>query len=523
MKTKVYTLLSFCVILLYSCYSDEGNYDYKEINEVKIKGLPNGIVTKFKDVDTLKIQPTLENTQAGENYEYTWTAVLQDGKIDDKFEFEIGKEKDLSYLIKLPLAKYYVYLEVLDKTTQVTWRQKFDLEVITATTSGWIVLSDQAGMTQLDMISQAGEDEFMVRDLLKDFNLPNKKGPKRILMNVNYSSGASSTEDKIILITETGSCYLDPEYLTWEEAFDLKYEMGMLPEPFIPTCVTSIAPRDWSYTRNILLTTTEVYCKNVGSGYIYELPKNNILEEEKTFKVAPVVITSGEDITSQWEPPVILYDTDNNRFVQLDLTWNGTSCRIPTLKKEIWPMVTGKDFVYATNTRQNYASSFIILRDNNNKLWLHGLGNIYQNSFAQLEKYYYQLDAPDIERAKLFAVHTYYYFLFYVVDNQIYQFDMVTKESRKLTPKDKDGNDINFSGEEITFIKFNLLQYGNRNDPNGYGQSEYCLIVGSTKGGETGGMIRMLNIKERMNDEVTLYKEYPGFAKPIDIVLRERK
>ena len=186
-------------------------------------------------------------------------------------------------------------------------------------------------------------------------------------------------------------------------------------------------------------------------------------------------------------------------------------------------MVTGKDFVYATNTRQNYASSFIILRDNNDKLWLHGLGNIYQNSFAQLEKYYYQLDAPDIERAKLFAVHTYYYFLFYVVDNQIYQFDMVTKESRKLTPKDKDGNDINFSGEEITFIKFNLLQYGNRNDPNGYGQSEYCLIVGSTKGGETGGMIRMLNIKERMNDEVTLYKEYPGFAKPIDIVFRERK
>ena len=33
----------------------------------------------------------------------------------------------------------------------------------------------------------------------------------------------------------------------------------------------------------------------------------------------------------------------------------------------------------------------------------------------------------------------------------------------------------------------------------------------------------MLNIKERMNDEVTLYKEYPGFAKPIDIVFRERK
>lgn len=523
MKTKIYTLLSLCVILLYSCYSDKGNYDYKEINEVHIGGLPTGMVTKFKDVDTLKASPILDETLNGENYTYTWTAVLQNGKINDQFEFEIGHEKELNYFVKLPLGKYYVYLKVFDQTTQVTWRQKFDLEVITATTSGWLVLSDNGGMTKLDMISQAGEDEFMVRDLLRDFDMPNKKGPKRILMNVNYSSSSSGTEDKIILITETGSCYLDPEYLSWDETFDLKYEMGMLPEPFMPTCVASIAPRDWRYTRNILLTTTEVYNRNVGSGYIYELPKNNILGEEKTFKVAPVVITSGEDIISQWQPPVILYDTDNNRFVQLDLTWNGTSCRIPTLKKEVWPMVTGKDFVYATNTRQSSASSFIILRDDANKLWLHGLGNIYQNSFTQLEKYYYPIDAPAIERAKLFAVHTYYYFLFYVVDNQIYQFDMVTKESRKLTPKDSKGNIVNFSGEEITFIKFNLLQYGNRRDPDGYGQIEYRLIVGSTKGGENGGIIRMLNIQERMNDEVTLYKEYPGFAKPVDIVYRERK
>lgn len=32
--------------------------------------------------------------------------------------------------------------------------------------------------------------------------------------------------DKIILMTETGACYLDPESLAWEEAFDLKYDMG---------------------------------------------------------------------------------------------------------------------------------------------------------------------------------------------------------------------------------------------------------------------------------------------------------
>lgn len=46
--------------------------------------------------------------------------------------------------------------------------------------------------------------------------------------------------------------------------------------------------------------------------------------------------------------------------------------------------------------------------------------------------------------------------------------------------------------------------------------------MGSDKGGENGGIVRMINIKERMADDATLYKCYDGFARPIDIVLRER-
>ena len=64
----------------------------------------------------------------------------------------------------------------------------------------------------------------MVWDLLGDYDIPNKLGPKKILCNVNNPYG-TTTGEKIVLITETGACYLDPEYLTWEEAFDLKYEM----------------------------------------------------------------------------------------------------------------------------------------------------------------------------------------------------------------------------------------------------------------------------------------------------------
>lgn len=523
MKNTVYTLLSVCIFLFYSCYEDKGNYDYGDINEVKIIGLPDKMETRFKNADTLKIEPTVENTISGGNagYEYTWTAVKPDGSGENDQPVVIGREKNLNYFIELPIGRYYIYLNVLDKDTGVSWRGHFDLNVITATTSGWLVLCDNEGNTRLDMISQAGDNEFMLRDILKNYNMPNKKGPDKILQTLNYN--ASGIKDKIILITRTGTCYLDPEELSWEEAFEYKYEMGKMPEIFLPTHVASITPKDWSYSRNILLTTTEVYCKQLNSGSIYELPKNNLAGEEGTFKVAPFAITSGEDYETQRQPPVVLYDTDNKRFVQLDLNWDGTSCRVPTVKNEVFQMVTGKDFVYASNTRQNSDSSFIILKANDNKLWLHGLSDLNTNSFKQLENYYYQLEAPNIERAKLFAVHTYYYFLFYVVDNRIYQFDMVSKENRELKAVDKEGKEINFAGEEITFIKFNPLQYGNHKDAEGYGQNEYRLIVGSSKGGENGGIIRMINIKERINEKATLHEEYTGFGKPVDIVLKERK
>ncbi len=523
MKNIICLLSIVFTFVCYACYDDEGNYDYHDINEVKITNFPEEMVVKFKDSDTLKIEPVLDGSVMGkreDHYDYTWTAILQGGK-GKETRYELGKERGLNYFVQLPIGKYDVFLQVLDRQTQVTWRRSFELNVNIATTTGWIVLCDQNGSTRLDMISYAGEKEMMLRDLLKDEELPNKKGPAKILFQPNYSDAGAL--DRITLITKTGTCYLDPENLTYEDAFDYKYEMGQIPAVFIPTCVASIAPRDWKYSRNILLTTTEVYCRQLGSGDFYQFPRNNIEGEEGTFKVAPVVLSGGAGYYDQWEPPVVLYDTDHNRFVQLELAWDGTSCRIPTVTKEVFPMVTDKDFVYAANTRhESYGSSFIILRDANQQLWLHGLGSMYKNAFVQLEKYYYRLEAPEIEKANLFAIHTYYYYLFYVVGNQIYQFDMVTKENRKLIPLDEKGKEIDFSGEEITFIKFNPLVYGNRKDPEGYGQQEYRLIVGSDKGGENGGIVRMINIKERMADDATLYKCYDGFARPIDIVLRER-
>ena len=116
MRKNVYLIVWLMTVILYSCYDDKGNYSYEDIDEISIAGMPDTLVTVFKNTDTLKVVPELKHTLAAGSgkYEYTWVAVAKENKTGNEFEYEIGKEKNLNYFIDLPLGKYAVYLNVLD-------------------------------------------------------------------------------------------------------------------------------------------------------------------------------------------------------------------------------------------------------------------------------------------------------------------------------------------------------------------------------------------------------------------------
>ena len=90
MKNIICLLSIVFTFVCYACYDDEGNYDYHDINEVKITNFPEEMVVKFKDSDTLKIEPVLDGSVMGkreDHYDYTWTAILQGGKGKDLVHF----------------------------------------------------------------------------------------------------------------------------------------------------------------------------------------------------------------------------------------------------------------------------------------------------------------------------------------------------------------------------------------------------------------------------------------------------
>ena len=63
MKTIKYLLYVCSICLLTSCYEDEGNYDYRDINEVGIEGVPE--IQEIDQFETLTITPVLEGTIYG--------------------------------------------------------------------------------------------------------------------------------------------------------------------------------------------------------------------------------------------------------------------------------------------------------------------------------------------------------------------------------------------------------------------------------------------------------------------------
>lgn len=501
---------------LFSCYEDKGNYDYRDINEVKISGLPKEKNFAIRLSDTLKIPIDIVSTLGGNesDYEYKWTAVIVDGMINGVKSFDIGTKKDLKYFVELPQQEYFIYCNILDKKTGVTWRDRCELKVITATSDGWVILSDQNGESRIDMVSVMGEKELYVRNILKDCEMPNKKSPDKLVYAVDYVSSTDELISRILLLTKTGTSYLNLDDVTWSPELDYKYEMGSIPSNFTPTNIACWS--EFYYARNLLITETEMYGRNTaGTNAVYGFPINFVSGEDRPFKASPYIITDGRNERLQWEPPVIVYDTDNKRFIQVQSDFR--SCKVPTVKVPVFSMNTGKDILFAANTAQHKLASYALLKGDDNKVWLYGFGKLEQHAFTHLTDYYYEINSPGIETATLFAIHPYLTYLYYVANNILYQFDMVTKNSKIIpTP----------SGEKITFIKFFLYRYGSygvNNNP-AYKLRERVLIVGSQKelATELNGVVRMYEIPERMEVEPKLYREYDGFAKPIDIIYREK-
>lgn len=515
MKSFLYICL-FCIATsLVSCKKDKGNYSYKETNDIEISNISEQYdVLGFSD--TLKITPKIISKNEGEieatneNYSFTYA---YGGKIESgelKYvALDSTYPKNLNYYIKLVPKVYNMTFIVTDKRTGVQTFKPFKLNVNSAFSEGWLVMCNE-GPTErlrLDMISVISPTRSIpLYDFANNLGLPNLHSGTKISFQYFFPN-----QPKISLLTKSEGAYnLDHKTLQSGPSYHMKYEFG---DKNATANISNMIRVTTSYylavIDNNLLAQYHLY-----SGAIFEFPTNTTLGNKiPEFKISNFIVSDPK--ISLGSNNILAYDITNKRFVD----WSsGRPYSMQPLVNPSSNMLfdynTGKDIVYMESSLLSNSTAYTILKKDNNY-------SLYGNTFVRaspvsqfVQSYYADLNIPEIQNATKFAFHSTLPYMFYATDNKLYQFDLVTKQTKLM----KD-----FGDKKISMIKFNIFKFVVKNRPTEYFDQQYDLLVGledSSLPEESSGILQFYKVPP-LNADINMFKEYTGFAKIVDVVYKE--
>lgn len=172
MRTLIYILT---MLLLASCYDDEGNYDYKDLNTVDVA--MDEVYTVRLDRDTtIGITPRLSQSllKDEKNLKYTWLH----GTINHNFynlaliygtgPDTVGMEKTLRFRFdpdaKDLKYKHYFRLTVYDESTGLEYPVNTTIELTKPYDGAWMVLHSKNDRTELGSVEYIGGKTVVQED-----------------------------------------------------------------------------------------------------------------------------------------------------------------------------------------------------------------------------------------------------------------------------------------------------------------------------------------------------------------------
>lgn len=150
MKRNItYIAAALLALMLYSCFKDNGNYDYNQLDRIGIDVGNNGFLS-MKRSQTLDIVPqmtylgkTVGADQTGNDFTFVWYC-------NDE---EIAQGPALSYPVKdLEGARPYVKLKTTYNKDRSTFLKGFYVDIIAEYQAGWVILTRKDGRSILSYI-----------------------------------------------------------------------------------------------------------------------------------------------------------------------------------------------------------------------------------------------------------------------------------------------------------------------------------------------------------------------------------
>lgn len=533
MKINIISSLLFATVavLATGCYEDKGNYTYKEIEEITIE-MPR-LVEAMEASEYIEFEPVITSSITGDisanNSDYKFGC-----KVNRQWRDELGQthnwldmnpegNKAVKFFANLPAASYRMWYTVENVKTGVVYSAEGNLQVKSTTSEGWMVLSNNGAdkLVTLDMLfTDAQGREMTRRNVWGDDNALPLYGAISLQMDPSLYANM----ERIMMTTESGSYRLNLTTLMYNSNDNIKMYDFMISTT--PGEVVGYKELYWSgqygpVSRCCVTSEGDAYgvFSNSAGAAFENLMNTDYPGNDATYKVSRFIGVSQARPGNTYV--ALMYDTTNKRFMGWNYNGSGNNKKLlfPLLDPENpkFSFATGMDIVDMQSTRFSNGVVYSILQDATGHRHVYGIYVTGYVSSMEQDNVWHDINSEDFDTADKYAFHSQYPFMFYAKDNKVYSYHLSLNKVLDKLQFD--------SSEKVTMIKFNLYANMNYNALNKWGdedfeQKQYELIVGSTKGGADGGIVRFYKIG--IDGKMTMTKEYTGLGEsPVDCTYRE--
>ncbi|WP_160289630.1 PKD-like family lipoprotein [Sanguibacteroides justesenii] len=164
---KIFCMLVVSALLLFSCFEDDGNYDYKDIYTHKI-GIRYPVygITVYQG-DPVVFSPSFafanqEQKESGDTNMYKWS-----------YHFDylgcVCTERNMNMVVAdAEVGKTYEGIVMAEDTlTGAIYTQNISFRYKSRYTSGWIILSDDGGKSKLNLVRIQNEQWYTDKDIYR--------------------------------------------------------------------------------------------------------------------------------------------------------------------------------------------------------------------------------------------------------------------------------------------------------------------------------------------------------------------
>ncbi|MCT4589354.1 MAG: PKD-like family lipoprotein [Carboxylicivirga sp.] len=235
MKLIKYILI-IAVAGVVSCSEDLGNYDYKQLNDVSITGLPTDTTVQILEQFVLK--PVIEQALAEKEADLSFVWRIENDTV--------STSKELDYVIpgSIKFGSNVCYFSVTDNTTGVQYYADFKMKVTSAFEFGYYILSEKEDESSIiSYLPSVYEEDtpWKMTDMIGTIQLGKK--PAQMTSKFSYMSEFSDygwtfyfmTEEGEYQVIETNSFTFQPTSLVNNES----YVGGSGGRAFAPTSLVS--------------------------------------------------------------------------------------------------------------------------------------------------------------------------------------------------------------------------------------------------------------------------------------------